>query len=453
MRDNFAEIQGWQLRLFGEFSLTDPAGQTVRLPDRKTEGLLAILALTRDYGIERQAAADILWPLRAPQNRANLRQALSVLRRTLGAEWVESSVHHCRLTSGAPIVSDYERAELRSGGGFMPGHDGDWFEDVRLEAILGRSQGDDEASIHSSFNALLEWYASRDSGKLLGLMRTDKLMVQALPYASVSRLMSGVPNTPEHAGWKAFWMAHVSQHTASCQESTSYYRRALRSANGDRQLMVACTWNLFGMHIIQNDLNSAWNMVEVCKTLASESNDRDAVARAKIGQGLILLHSGEHKLGLDYLHDGEKLLVDGVELTIRRPIRAFLEATFGDINRAEESLAEACATPAPVVHPSFELFVTLAKVGIAAGRGPGPQTGKDLERLIAISSQRGYRPLEVYGNELAAKISLVSGHSDAARVEMNRSRSLRRDTGMTYTAWDRMRLQEPRANRRVVSAG
>src|SRR5579862_2626092 len=129
------EGPAWQLRLFGRFSLVTPSGEPVRLPDRKTEGLLAILALNRDLGIRRQGAANILWPDREPGNLANLRQALAVLRRALGQAAIESSAAHCRLASDFRLVTDFESPSLRGEGGFMPGHDSEWFEDVRLESV------------------------------------------------------------------------------------------------------------------------------------------------------------------------------------------------------------------------------------------------------------------------------------------------------------------------------
>src|SRR5262249_31448724 len=125
----------WQLRVYGGFSLASPTGEWVRLPDRKTEGLLAILALNREFGVQRQDAANILWPGREPNNLANLRQALAVWRRVLGAEAIEASTTHCRLASDFELRSDYEDVALRGEGGFMPGHEGEWFDDVRFESI------------------------------------------------------------------------------------------------------------------------------------------------------------------------------------------------------------------------------------------------------------------------------------------------------------------------------
>src|SRR5579864_8301274 len=97
----------WRVRLFGTFALHDPLGCLVRLPDRKIEGLVAVLVVHRRYGIERSSAAEILWPGRTPDNLPNLRRALSVLRSTLGEEAIESTRLHCRLSTGSSLNADY----------------------------------------------------------------------------------------------------------------------------------------------------------------------------------------------------------------------------------------------------------------------------------------------------------------------------------------------------------
>src|ERR1700761_5147537 len=122
----------WTLHLFGRFKLSDPLGLECKLPNRKVEGLFAVLAMTRRLGIGRDELAQILWPDRPLENqRANLRQALAQLRKAIGEESIESSRSHIRLSSFFRLASDHTVSNLRRPGGFMPGHEGDWFEEFR----------------------------------------------------------------------------------------------------------------------------------------------------------------------------------------------------------------------------------------------------------------------------------------------------------------------------------
>ena len=65
-------------------------GETITLTDKKPLALLAYLAVN-GAGYSRDALAELLFPrLRRERGRAGLRQCLSILRHTLGAEWIRS---------------------------------------------------------------------------------------------------------------------------------------------------------------------------------------------------------------------------------------------------------------------------------------------------------------------------------------------------------------------------
>src|SRR3546814_8595298 len=74
------------LRLFGGFALSDASGETVRLTLRKTEALIAFLAVCPSQSQQRAALASLLWSesnLACPLQ--SLRQARPTLSRHLAA--------------------------------------------------------------------------------------------------------------------------------------------------------------------------------------------------------------------------------------------------------------------------------------------------------------------------------------------------------------------------------
>ena len=74
-----------RLSLLGGFVATDGAGQPLTLPTRKTEALLAYLALSRGRALRREVLARLLWAGSGiEQAQGSLRQALTALRRGLG---------------------------------------------------------------------------------------------------------------------------------------------------------------------------------------------------------------------------------------------------------------------------------------------------------------------------------------------------------------------------------
>jgi DNA-binding SARP family transcriptional activator len=109
-----------QLRLFGGFALRDQEGRPVTLRLRKTEGLIAYLAVGATRRQSRQRLAGLLWS-ESSQNRAlqSLRQARLTLNRDLAPHQL-SIVHFGRreisLEEGALRIDAVEFSRLREAG-------------------------------------------------------------------------------------------------------------------------------------------------------------------------------------------------------------------------------------------------------------------------------------------------------------------------------------------------
>ena len=74
----------WRVRLLGEFSLLAPDGQSVNLPGRKHQALMAYVLLASGKTVNREKVLGLLWGSRSDgQARASLRGVLSEIRRTL----------------------------------------------------------------------------------------------------------------------------------------------------------------------------------------------------------------------------------------------------------------------------------------------------------------------------------------------------------------------------------
>ncbi|RSD23908.1 SARP family transcriptional regulator [Amycolatopsis eburnea] len=93
---------GVELVLLGGFELVD-GGERVALP-RAAQRLLAFLAVRDGAAVNRNAAAERLWPeSRRQRAAANLRQALWHVRRSTAAPAVETPVDHLRLAPALPV--------------------------------------------------------------------------------------------------------------------------------------------------------------------------------------------------------------------------------------------------------------------------------------------------------------------------------------------------------------
>jgi DNA-binding SARP family transcriptional activator len=101
-----------QIQLLGGLSLSH-AGQPVSLPARKSEALLAVLAVRPGVAFERQWLAGLLWPnVAEPQARTSLRQALGHVRKSLAAALIAGSADRIHLDPKAVQVDTAELQRL-----------------------------------------------------------------------------------------------------------------------------------------------------------------------------------------------------------------------------------------------------------------------------------------------------------------------------------------------------
>src|SRR5262245_41140989 len=86
-----------ELRLLGHVEVRDDVG-AIDLTSAKLAGLLAVLAAAGGKPVARETLTELLWGSHSDeQARQNFRQALSRLRKLLGADAVDSDDHAVRL--------------------------------------------------------------------------------------------------------------------------------------------------------------------------------------------------------------------------------------------------------------------------------------------------------------------------------------------------------------------
>ena len=100
-----AEIDTFRLRVLGGYALDGTSGAAAPVfPKRRAEAVLAVLAVCGDLGCTRERLLALLWPESEEASaRHGLRDALHVIRRTLGAGAVPSAGRLLRLD---PAVVD-----------------------------------------------------------------------------------------------------------------------------------------------------------------------------------------------------------------------------------------------------------------------------------------------------------------------------------------------------------
>ena len=187
------------LSLLGHFALTGPAGR-IEFASKKAAGLLAFLACTAPEPQRRETLTDLLWGSHfEAQARQNLRQALYVLRRTLGDASIVNDGHLVSLKAGVldcdvprfeALIRDQSRDALAAAtelykGGLLVDFDfpqdawRDWLarERQKLQSLaldtvvklgeLELASGKAEAALRAAERAIAENDVREDAHRLL----------------------------------------------------------------------------------------------------------------------------------------------------------------------------------------------------------------------------------------------------------------------------------------------
>lgn len=431
----------YQIRLFGRFSLVDPSGGPVRLPDRKTEGLLAILAVSRNLGKSRQEAANILWPGREPANLANLRQALSVLRRTLGADAVETSHVHCRLADSFKLTSDYESPGLREAGGFMPGHEGDWFEDIRLETI--ESVPAESATVVDHYFRSLQWFAAYDPRSMYAILTATPAMARSLPFREFAHLLETTKDSDPPRGWYAFWLGTVKIDLGEC---IGLLRAALKEARTQNDLVLASEvcLELGRAYSRTGDLDRAMKICGIADEIAARSQTKEARRNALRLRGTIQFQWHEPEAGDAALRQLERELDSPLELASILNTRAFFEASMGWYEQAEAAHRQAHKIARESGHFRIGILSETTSALLTAGKGDRREALHQLEALAAKFYADDTSQFGIYAEELIAKLHLLEGDKATARRIWNSASRERVRARMSATPLEARRVASVR---------
>ena len=416
----------WVLRLFGNFELLDGEGKAVTLPNRKVEALIGVLAAHRRYGIERDRAAEILWPGKPLESqRTSLRQALMLLRNVLGPHALDTSRTHCGLGSGFRLISDYDEPKLRKGDAFMPGHEGDWFAELRF----GESVAPD-----GLLNHMLEtsrWYARHDPRSMFALFRVNPGITRGIESEDMLDLLQAVSDDAETVGWSAYWSGTVEEDLQVCAQ---HLRTALRAAKGneDRELASEACLELGKVYARTGDFERAAKICRIARGVSESSKSQTAAINALRLEGIVLTHCGRPEVGLKLLRKSEALIRNPVVLTVALGTRAFFEVSLGQFEQARTTLESRPREALKVGHAGIDRVdaMTQAMLASAGGRRHA------VSRLEQLSDQcRDLKSIQfgVYADELLGKLYILEGDKGLAERRLDAARKARRASQMAVT--------------------
>ncbi|HWD39696.1 MAG TPA: hypothetical protein VG944_12665 [Fimbriimonas sp.] len=430
----------WQLFLFGDFCLLDPLGLPVRLANRKVEGVLAVLALHRQFGMERDELAEIVWPQRPLENqRASLRQALVQLKRAVGDENVEASRSHLRLSSKLSLTCDYDLPELRRANGFMPGHEGEWFDQIRYEGPRDEEAQDRKTpTVVTHFSETLNWMAMHDPRGMFELLKASKSLAKGLRFGNLLRLITLTERSRVYEGWSLFWRGASENDLQLC---ANLLRSSLKEAKKDNDLVLASEVCL-ELGKVYSRLGFPERADKICtiaETVAMRLQTRSAKSNFFRLKGTLLAHRGD-LAGLEFLRRAEDLTDDVIEKASALSARAFFEGSLGLFEQSRMTLELVERVGFDLGHHRINVSSLMAKAQLLTAGGSFQQAAPELEKIAGYCYSSGNAQFGVYAEELMAKMFHLHGDRALAREKLTSARQARKGSQMATTPLEERRI-------------
>jgi tetratricopeptide (TPR) repeat protein len=430
------DAQGaWNLQLFGDFRLSDPSGAIVRLPNRKVEALLAVLALHRRYGVSREWIAEQLWHDSPEANRrTNLRQAVKLLRASLGDGVLEDSRAYCRLSCSFLLDCDYDRPNHTSSG-FMPGHDGNWFEGIRSEHCC---ESDAPAGVLSNLLETCRWFARHDPKAMFSLLKVNPALTRGMNFRDMRELLDLAGEDAVSGGWSFYWRGTAEDDLRLCAE---LLRSALKGARRTQDLELASEvcLELGKVYARTGEFARAERICDLADAVASDAKCGATAVIALRLRGIVFTHWGRHDDGLELLERSEPLLRNPVERAVALGVRAFFEASIGRYERARDTFESRSREVLNMGHRGVDCVGSMTEAMLAVA-GNRRSAIEPLERLSAECSSVGSTQFGVYADELLAKLFYLEGERDLAGDRLTAARRGRSVSRMAVTPLEAQRL-------------
>ncbi len=417
----------WTVRLHGSFSLCSPEGESVRFQNGMVDALFAILSQHREFGILRDDLAAILWPGKAhPNQKSSLRQALALCRKVIGAEAIEASRSHCR------FADRFELEVLPGSGVFMPGHEGDYFDDVRRDDLLSENSSK-ESGVLRAWLQILEWNAAHDPGTFFNLLRIAPHQAEGLPFRDLERLLVQA-STESKDAWAEYWWGTVLDDLEDCRQHLKTALRLGLETRDDDLLSKICL-ELGRACSRMGRLKGAQSV----SALADEIADRSGVPAHRVNalrlKGTLNFHWGDPKRGSDLFEKAIQIAGSPMEQHHLTASLALFQAGYGFETEAQASLDRISADAASLGHMKLASLVQLARQ-ILLARSSDPESGYR-QVIAAVQSAPVSEQISSYTEELLSFLCDRKGATGLATGNRTKSLHSRAKTKDVATNWVR----------------
>lgn len=324
----------------------------------------------------------------------------------------------------------------------MPGHIGEWFDDLRSGEV---DENYDPSSVGlpiSDFAKTLEWLAANSPANMYGVMREALHLTQGLPSAHAIRLLNIAGKDAKHANWRDYYLTYFGHGVSELEGTSRAYSRVLKRAmaNEDYALAVESAYHLSATLLVQGNYGEAAKAVAACHFCASKVREPQLMAKASSIRGVLLMHLGNVTEGLIELEGSELSLGNEFAVAHAQALRAFMETSKGLHTRSLETVKAPAILAQASGHHRLGLMCSVTSSHAMAGLGNSEGSLKIILPEVENLEGKEASFFLPYAHEMAASAQLLCGYEKMAEASLQKARDARELRRMPYTNLDRSRI-------------
>jgi len=424
---SIAQDSPWTVSLRGSFRLMAPGGEVVRLQNSKVEALFGVLVRHREFGISRDELAAIVWPGKPSEDqKSSLRQALSLCRRAIGDDAIEASRSHCR-------VSDHFRLEVLPGTGiFMPGHEGEYFDEIRSEDLAGDFWASERRSVLDAWLEVLEWNARNDPALFFTMLRMTPHQAEGLAFADLERLLAQASG-PNKSAWCEYWWGTVLKDLEECKK---HLRTALDLAlkEKDYELISKICLELGRACSRTGRLKRAATVSKLADEVAAESGAVSNKVNALRLKGTLNFHWGDPQRGNALFQRAIHMAPSTIEEYQLTASLALFQAGYGFDVEAAANIEKVRSFATSLGHMKLNSLVQLTQC-ILLTRSLEPKRAYDTILEVSMASDTVSEQITGYTEELLSSLCDRMGETKLANAHRARALEARQTSRDVTTNW------------------
>lgn len=436
----------WNIQLLGRFALFNEKGVEARMPSRKAQALIAILALNEGRPMAREQLGKDLWPNKPKVNQQqNLRKALQEIKKATAPNiLVDAGREACLLSNGAWSCDALEciRDESEPIAQLLPEFTESVFDQWKdeIEWLIPQFEGERPAK---GALELVNWLLCNSSDKVLEVLFEAKDLVPLMAHReledALKRSLAKASEDHPHFIWANCQVASLLRWQGKPNEGLVYAKQALRQAQirqmkSDWASSVALTTLTL---LFSGRISKAQTLLERALSIAEKEFSTIQVDELRHAMAHVKAYQGYLSEAIDLLSSLRDECVSAPARTLRCSHRAIYLSFNGQLDLAYEQLGYALRDSVRISDPRVLSQVKGAEATYHYYNGELELASETIRGTLPLEQRFDLTMVMVHRLEMLA---LCEADPNTARGLLKDALELRKSQNASLLPLDRIKL-------------